>query len=63
MRANKDRANQDATSTKLTTTRTGCDRQVLATGELPEAIVEMIARTVMDPRHNHLDSLVENWTP
>ena len=63
MRANKDRANQDAAPTKPTTTRTKRDRQVLASGDLPEAIVEMIARTVMDPRHNHLDSLVEDWTP
>lgn len=39
------------------------DREVFATGELPETIVEAIAQTDMDPRHRHLDKLVKDWTP
>ena len=39
------------------------DRRAFAAGELPEEIVEAVARTEMDPRHNHLDKLVEDWTP
>jgi prevent-host-death family protein len=38
------------------------DRQVFAVGELPEAIVEAVARTKMDPRHRPLDKLVKDWT-
>jgi prevent-host-death family protein len=36
------------------------DREVFATGELPEVIVEAVARTDMDPRHRHLDKLVKD---
>jgi hypothetical protein len=39
------------------------DRQVFTVGELPEAIVEAVARTEMDPRHRPLDKLVKDWTP
>ena len=39
------------------------DRQVFAAGELPDEIVEAIARAEMDPRHAHLDDLVKDWTP
>lgn len=39
------------------------DREVFATGELSEAIVEAVARTDMDPRHKHLDNLVKDWAP
>jgi hypothetical protein len=39
------------------------DRGVFATSELPETIVEAVARTDMDPRHRHLDMLVKDWAP
>ncbi|MGH6855484.1 MAG: type II toxin-antitoxin system Phd/YefM family antitoxin [Aestuariivirga sp.] len=39
------------------------DRQVLAAGELPDAIVEAVSQTEMDPRHLPLDSLVKDWNP
>ncbi len=39
------------------------DREVFATGELSEAIVEGVARTDMDPRHKHLDNLIKDWAP
>jgi PHD/YefM family antitoxin component YafN of YafNO toxin-antitoxin module len=39
------------------------DRQALAAGELPQTIVEAVARTEMDPRHKHLDKLVKDWIP
>ncbi len=39
------------------------DRGVFATGELPETLVEAIAKTDMDLRHRYLDHLVKDWTP
>jgi PHD/YefM family antitoxin component YafN of YafNO toxin-antitoxin module len=39
------------------------DRKVYAAGELPDDIVEAIARSEMDPRHNHLEALIEDWEP
>ena len=39
------------------------DRRVFAAGELPDDIVEAIARADMDPRHDHLNDLVKDWTP
>jgi hypothetical protein len=39
------------------------DRQVFASGELPEDMVDAVNRTEMDPRHGHLDDLVKDWTP
>jgi PHD/YefM family antitoxin component YafN of YafNO toxin-antitoxin module len=39
------------------------DRQVFATGEAPEEIVEAVRNSEMDPRHLHLDDLVKDWTP
>jgi prevent-host-death family protein len=39
------------------------DREVFGAGELPEATVEAIRNVKMDPRHNHLDDLVKDWTP
>jgi PHD/YefM family antitoxin component YafN of YafNO toxin-antitoxin module len=36
------------------------DRQAFAAGELPDEIVEAIARSEMDPRHRHLDALIED---
>ena len=39
------------------------DREVFGAGELPEDTVEAIRNVKMDPRHNHLDVLVKDWTP
>ena len=39
------------------------DRQVLATAETPDEIIEAIRSSTMDPRHNHLDDLLTDWTP
>jgi PHD/YefM family antitoxin component YafN of YafNO toxin-antitoxin module len=39
------------------------DRQVFAAGELPEAMLDAIERSEMDPQHRHLDSLLKDWSP
>lgn len=39
------------------------DRQVFASGELPDAVIELIAKTEMDPRHRRLDNLLKDWPP
>ena len=39
------------------------DRQVFATGELPDDIFEAIRNTKMDSRHDHLNDLIKDWTP
>ena len=39
------------------------DRQVFASGELPAEMVEAVASTRMDERHNHLNELVKDWIP
>jgi len=39
------------------------DRQVLAAGVVPEDIVEAVRNAEMDPRHDHLDDLLKDWTP
>ena len=39
------------------------DRKVYAAGELPDDIVEAIGRSEMDPRHKHLNALIEDWAP
>jgi PHD/YefM family antitoxin component YafN of YafNO toxin-antitoxin module len=39
------------------------DRQVFATADTPEEIVEAVRHSKMDPRHNHLDDLIKDWTP
>lgn len=39
------------------------DRQVLSTAEMPEDLVEAVRKSKMDPRHNHLDELLKDWTP
>lgn len=41
----------------------GRDRQVFATGAMPVAWVEAIRTAQMDPRHSHLDALIEDWKP
>jgi len=39
------------------------DRQVYAAGELPNEIVEAVRGSEMDPRHQRLDELIQDWTP
>jgi prevent-host-death family protein len=39
------------------------DRKVIAAGELSSELVEAVAKSEMDPKHNHLDELVKDWTP
>lgn len=39
------------------------DRQVIATADLPAELVEAVRNAKMDPRHNHLDDLLTDWTP
>ena len=36
------------------------DRQVFAAGQLPDDVAEAVARSNMDPRHKHLDRLLED---
>lgn len=38
------------------------DRHVYGAGELPEEMIEAVARSEMEPRHRHLDDLVKDWT-
>jgi len=39
------------------------DRQVFAAGELPEELLEAVSQSEMDPRHRHLDALIQDWNP
>ena len=39
------------------------DRQVLASGEVPDEMIEAVRSSKMDPRHKGLDDLVKDWTP
>jgi hypothetical protein len=39
------------------------DRQIFAAGELPDDIADAVGRAEMDPRHQHLDTLLKDWTP
>ena len=39
------------------------DRQVFAAGDVPEDIVEAVRNAEIDPRHDHLDDLLKDWTP
>ncbi len=39
------------------------DREVFGAGELPNETVEAVRNTRMDPRHDHLDDLIKDWTP
>ena len=39
------------------------DRTVFATADLPAEVVEAVRHARMDPRHNHLDDLLTDWTP
>ena len=37
-------------------------RHVFAAGELPEEVIEAVARSEMDPRHSNLGDLVKDGT-
>lgn len=39
------------------------DRQVFSTADAPEEIIEAVRNSRMDPRHDHLDELLKDWTP
>ena len=39
------------------------DREVFSTADAPEEVVEAVRNAKMDPRHNHLDELLKDWTP
>lgn len=39
------------------------DRQVHRVEDLPEDIIDRIARAEMDPRHDHLNELLADWAP
>ena len=39
------------------------DRQVFAAGALPDELIEAVRGSEMDPRHRHLDDLINDWTP
>ena len=39
------------------------DRRVFGAGELPDDLLEAVSRSEMDPRHSHLDTLIDDWTP
>lgn len=39
------------------------DRQVFATADAPEEVIEAVRNSEMDPRHEHLDQLLKDWTP
>lgn len=39
------------------------DRAALSTDDLPADLVEAVRRSEMDPRHDHLDALLGDWTP
>ena len=39
------------------------DRTVFATPDLPADVIEAVRNAKMDPRHNHLDDLLVDWTP
>jgi prevent-host-death family protein len=39
------------------------DRQVFATADAPDEIIEAVKNSRMDPRHEPLDNLLKDWTP
>ena len=39
------------------------DRQVFATDEAPQGILDAVGRSEMDERHRPLDDLLADWTP
>ena len=39
------------------------DRQVFSTADMPEDLVEAVRNSKMDPRHDHLNELLKDWTP
>ena len=39
------------------------DRKVYGLGEMPDELFELIKQSKMDPRHDHLNALLEDWQP
>ena len=39
------------------------DRQVFSTADAPQDVIDAVGNAQMDPRHNHLDDLLKDWTP
>ncbi|TXN25162.1 type II toxin-antitoxin system Phd/YefM family antitoxin [Methylobacterium sp. WL9] len=39
------------------------DRRVHDVADLSDAALDLVERSEMDPRHDHLDSLLVDWTP
>ncbi len=39
------------------------DRRVYRAGEVPESILAAVEKAEMDPRHDHLNALIEDWRP
>lgn len=39
------------------------DRSVLTASDMPSDVVEAVRHSRMDPRHDHLDDLLADWTP
>ena len=38
------------------------DRKVHASGELPDDLLAAVERSIVDPRHDHLDAELKDWT-
>lgn len=38
-------------------------RRAYGAGEVPEEWVRLVEQSEMDPRHAHLDALIEDWQP
>lgn len=39
------------------------ERIVRKAGETPDDLVQLIEKSEMDPRHDHLNELIKDWTP
>jgi prevent-host-death family protein len=42
---------------------TSRDRKVFTVGNLPDEWLEAVERSTMDPRHEHLNAELNDWTP
>ncbi len=52
-----------ALAVPVVVTPNGRDRQVFAAGELPDDMIDAIRNAEVDERHQHLDSLIPDWSP
>lgn len=39
------------------------DRQVYGAGDFPDELLEAVANSEMDPKHDHLNDLIKDWQP